>query len=83
MAVHVSPAFRVELGDTVTVGECSSLLTQLVTDRRCCRAMSAIVENCKIQRSAGVEEQGFSQGLWQVLRWIVVPLRYYLPFATA
>jgi ribosomal protein S17 len=23
MAVHVSPAFRVELGDVVTVGECS------------------------------------------------------------
>jgi hypothetical protein len=50
------------------------LLTQLVTDRIWCRAMSAAVENSKIQRPAGIEEQGISQGFWQVLRWILVSI---------
>lgn len=42
--------------------------------------MSATIENSEIQRPAGVEEQGSSQGFWQVLRWILVLI--YL-FATA
>lgn len=65
LAAHVSPAFRVEVGDTVTVGE-----WRLGETRRWLkgiRSMSTTVQNRAFQRAPGGEEQGFGQGVWQVL----------------
>lgn len=39
--------------------------------------MPTIIENRSIQRVTGLEEQGFNQGLQQVLAAAVVP--YYVP----
>ena len=35
LAAHVSPAFRVELGDIVTVGKCYIVMTMYVLLRMC------------------------------------------------
>lgn len=63
----MSPAFRVEVGDIVTVGE-----WRLEERRRWLkrtRSMSTAVKNCALQRAPGGEEQGCDQGVWQVLSW--------------
>ena len=72
LAAHVSPAFRVELGDIVTVGQ--SQITGNHLDfwpwgAECdvYRSMPTAIKNCAVQRVAGVKEQGVVQDIWQVL----------------
>lgn len=67
LSAHVSPAFRVDIGDIVTVGACSCLRRIARTPHLYYRTVPAIVKDCPFQRSAGVEEQGGSQDLQQVL----------------
>ncbi|THH03830.1 hypothetical protein EW145_g5974 [Phellinidium pouzarii] len=52
LAAHASPAFRVDIGDVVTVGE----------------AMPTFVKDCAVQCSTGVEEQSRDEDVRQVLR---------------
>lgn len=65
LAAHVSPAFRVETGDTVTVGEWRVGALGRVLKRL--RTMSTVVKDGAVQRTSGSEEQGGNQGVWQVL----------------
>ena len=68
LAAHVSPAFRVELGDVVTVGAFEPRGRVLgSTDEDLRRSMPTAVENGAFQRLAGGEEQGGGEDLWQVL----------------
>lgn len=69
LAAHASPAFRIDIGDVVTVG------TLACRDRPenyclmiCYRPMSTTIKDCAFQRVAGIKEQGCSQGFWKVLR---------------
>ena len=70
LAAHVSPAFRVELGDTVTVGaqSRSSLLRHsemLIVPVH--RPVPPAVQDGAFQRAPRVQEQGGGQVVWQVL----------------
>ena len=63
MAAHVSPAFRVDIGDVVTVG---GLLLLIDIGRKVMiypRAMSTTIEDGSVQCTAGVEEQGCDKGV--------------------
>lgn len=64
--MHVSPAFRVEIGDTVTVGgwRSDSCRINLMLFRR---SMPAIIQDGALQRVEGEQEQGGCKGIQQVL----------------
>ena len=84
LAAHVSPAFRVDLGDVVTVGAYSFSHTFVkrtagIDRSPPIRAVPAVIKNRAIQRVEGLEEQGLDQNLRQVLT-IAVP--YYVPHAS-
>lgn len=67
LAAHSSPAFRVELGDVVTVGKLDRAgATRDVTDGAG-RTMPTAIEDCALQRVEGGQEQGCDQDVWQVL----------------
>ena len=69
LAAHVSPAFRVELGDVVTVGAYpGSALPNNADIDTLNRPVQTSLENCPIQRGSREQEQGSGQGLWQVLK---------------
>lgn len=73
LAAHVSPAFRVELGDVVTVGQSRTAdgcpdfdhESEMMNDVH--RSMSTAIENGAIQRTAGGKEQGGDEDIRQVL----------------
>jgi hypothetical protein len=67
LAVHVSPAFRVEIGDMVTVGAYSSIQGNLTDTDIPLRPMQAAVEDSPIQCDPREQEQGVSESLWKVL----------------
>ena len=72
LAVHVSPAFRVELGDVVTVGKCATCQETFgVWLTYIHRAMSTTVKDGTIQRVAGVKEQSSGKGIREVLERLV------------
>lgn len=82
MAAHVSPAFRVDLGDVVTVGAYSDMVyfnrvRSELDESSLARAMPTVIKNRSIQRVKGLEEQGLDQVLQQVLAVAVFP--YYVP----
>ena len=70
LAAHVSPAFRVEVGDVVTVGTNRRLYYCAGMDAYslCSRPVPAAVEDGAFQRSSRLEEQSGRQVVWQVLR---------------
>lgn len=69
LAAHVSPAFRVELGDVVTVGMSIFLGLRVLSlsSLSRCRPVSTVIENRSIQRYPCSEEQGVSKDIRQVL----------------
>jgi len=66
LAAHLSPAFRVELGDVVTVGRLEWTPLMEVANWTC-RSMPPLVEDCALQRVASGQEQGCLQNIQQVL----------------
>lgn len=69
LAVHLSPAFRVQLGDMVTVGT-PSLSTS--TGNECLipasqRSMPTTLQDRSIQRAASDAVEGCDEGILQVL----------------
>jgi hypothetical protein len=72
LAAHVSPAFRVELGDMVTVGQSQTTGTNLIWPSETeisvgYRSVSTTIENGPLQRAAGSKEQGGDEDIWEVL----------------
>ena len=68
LAAHVSPAFRVEAGDLVTVG--MSLLQPLnepFFNIPLSRPMQTAIKDRPIQRHPCKQEQGCGKDVWQVL----------------
>ncbi|KAG8966512.1 hypothetical protein FRC03_011869 [Tulasnella sp. 419] len=69
LAVHVSPCFRVEIGDMVTVGESTIFIVDTRTHITPIRPMSPVIQDSAVQRVASVSEQGGIKDVWQILRF--------------
>lgn len=68
LAAHVSPAFRAEVGDIVTVGEYGVAWHGDDTlNHHVCRSMPTPVEDRAVQCCPSEQEQGRCQGVRQVL----------------
>lgn len=69
LAAHVSPAFRVQIGDVVTVGAWIDvqIFTELGLNRLNVRSMPTAVEDCSIQCVARGEEQSCDERIRKVL----------------
>jgi hypothetical protein len=69
LAAHVSPAFRVEVGDVVTVGMlCDQILSWFTRAYVGFRSVPATIKNRPFQRYPGGQEQGCCEGVRQVLK---------------